>query len=450
MALKPDGVKEVVRDLLWPAFRQERDRLDKIDRWWRWEHDRPHQPRHSTAEYRELSARAQTPWLSLVVTSVAQGLYVDGYRRKGAGENARPWHWWQANGMDARQVGIHRSALAYGYAYETVLPGENDFGEKMPVMRGISPRRMIALYREPEHDDYPHYALRADPAKVNGSQGWALKLYDDERVYYLNADSGATNLTYIEYREHNLGLCPVVRFANLMDLEGRTPGEVEPYIPVAGRIDQTNFDRLVVQRFASWVVRTISGMAKPETEGEAEAQRLLLRVQDLLIAEDHETKFGSLPATPLDGFIAAGEADIKVLAAVSQTPAHEMLGTIANLSAEALAAARASKRDKGEERKLPFGESHETGFRLAAHVMGDDAARRDVEAQVKWRDTEIRSLAQAADALGKLATMLSVPVEVLWEKIPGWTDTDVENAKAIAAQGDSIADLTRLLEQQSA
>lgn len=426
--LKQSEVKALINDLLWPAYREERKRLDRIDKWWRWEHDPPHNPRQATREYRELSDRASTPWLALVVTSVAQGLYVDGYRQEGKRENASPWRWWQANGMDARQVAIHRSALAYGHAYETILPGVDDFGESIPVMRGISPRRMIALYREPEHDDFPHFAMRCDPAKVNGNKGWAVKVYDDECVYYLNADSGGGSLTYIEAREHGLGLCPVIRFSNLLDLEGRTPGEVEPYISVASRINQTNNDRLIVQRYSSWVVRTIAGMAKPDSEEEAAAKRLELKVEDLLVAEDPDTKFGSLPATPLSGFIEAAEADVKVLAAVSQTPAHEMLGMMANLSAEALAAARASRTAKLDERKLPFGESHELGFRVGAHVMGDRDGARDVGAQVKWRDTEIRSLAQAADALGKLATMLSIPPEVLLDKIPGWTQQDVDAA----------------------
>lgn len=433
MALSKKDTIEVIRERLWPAFESERKRLNRIDAWYRWDHDKPYSPRQATQEFKSLSERAQTPWLQLVVTSVAQALYVDGYRQKGSRENAAPWRWWQANGMDARQVALHRAALAYGHAYETVLPGTSDFGEKMPVMRGISPRRMITFYREPEHDDWPHYALRADPAKVNGAPGWALRLYDDENVYYLNADSAASNFTWIESRVHGLGLCPVVRFANMLDLEGRTPGEVEPYISVAQRIDQTNMDRLQVQRFSSWVVRTVAGMSRDETveaTGETPEQaKIRLRMEDLLIAEDSETKFGSLPATPLDGFIKAAEEDVKVLAAVSQTPAHEMLGQMANLSAEALEAARSSQSAKVDERKLPFGESHEQAFRLAAHVMGDDDAKRDVESEVKWRDTKIRSLAQAADALGKLATMLSIPPEMLIEKIPGWTQTEVEEVK---------------------
>lgn len=445
MALSPKDARKLVSDQLWPAFSDERKRLDKIDKWLRWEHDDPHAPRQATREYKDLGKRAQTPWLDLVVTSVAQAMYVDGYRGTDDIDNAAPWEWWQVNGMDSKQIAIHRAALGYGLAYVTVTPGVDQFQNPMPVMRGISPRRMIAFYDEPEHDDFPHFALRGDPAKVNGNKGWALRVYDDENVYFLQCGAIGDSIEYIESRRHGLGVCPVVRYANRMDLEGRTPGEVEPFIPIAARIDQTVFDRLVVQRFASWVVRTISGMAKPDSEEAAAAKRLQLMVDDLLVAEDPDTKFGSLPATPLDGFITAAEADIRVLAAVSQTPAHEMLGQMANLSAEALAAARASLTAKVEERRYAFGEPHEQMLRLASWVMGDKDAAMDRSAQVRWRDTEIRSLSQAADALGKLAQMLGMPVEVLWERVPGFTQQDVDRAKAIVEEGSSLVELTQLL-----
>jgi hypothetical protein len=436
MTLSETELLELVRDTAWPAMRGERDRLDIIDRWCRWDHDKPHTPRHSTNEYKELSSRSQTPWLGLVVTAVAQSLYVEGYRRATEDDNAKAWATWQANGMDSRQVPLHRAALSYGLAYMTVLPGESPEGA-IPVMRGVSPRRMIAFYEYPADDEWPVYALRCDPAKVAGEKGWKLRIYDDKAVYFLTADSGGDKFTYVETRDHNVGVCPVVRFANSLDLEGRADGEVEPLISVAARIDQTIFDRLVVQRFASWVVRTIAGMSAPEKLSDEETQaylertKLRLRAEDILIADDPDTKFGSLPATPLTGFIEARDADIKDLAAVSQTPPHHLLGQMANLSAEALAAAEAALSRKVTERKHLFGESHEQALRLAASVAGDSEGAMDYSAQVRWRDVESRSLAQVADALGKLATMLGVPEEMLWTQIPGWTDQDVERAKSL-------------------
>jgi hypothetical protein len=52
-------------------------------------------------------------------------------------------------------------------------------------------------------------------------------------------------------------------------------------------------------------------------------------------------------------------------------------------------------------------------------------------------------MAQAADALGKLAQMLGVPVEVLWAKIPGFTQQDVDEAKQINLSGGGLGALLR-------
>lgn len=448
MALTESDAAAIINDTLLPRLEHEKKKLERIDRWYRWDHDKPHAPRQATTEYQELVGRSMTPWLRLVVTSVAQELYVEGYRQVRGTDNAAAWSIWQTNGMDGRQIAVHRAALAYGHSYVTVLPGVNDTGDLVPVMRGVSPRRMVAFYEDPAEDDWPVYALRADPTKfVDGTDGYRLRLYDDTTVYLFDTNGTIPQLRAVQ--THDIGVCPVIRYCNMLDLEGRTVGEIEPFIPVAGRIDQTTFDRLVVQRFASWVVRTIAGMSAPETAattGEnAAQQKLRLKVEDILIAEDPDTKFGSLPATPLDGFIKARDADIRDLAAVTQTPPHHLLGQIANLSAEALAAAEASLSRKVAERQHAFGEAHEQALRLAALIAGDMEGARDMSAQVRWRDMESRSLAQTADALGKLATMLGVPPQALWERIPGVTEQDVQRWKSMAGADETLTALMREL-----
>src|SRR5690606_28183203 len=119
---------------------------------------------------------------------------------------------------------------------------------------------MTAFYDDPASDEWPVYAMEVQAAKINGNDGWVVNLYDDEARHRIHVDSIGSTFDYITSEEHGLGVCPVVRWANQLDLEGRSAGEVEPFIPVAARIDQTVFDRLVVQRFASWVVRTVAGM----------------------------------------------------------------------------------------------------------------------------------------------------------------------------------------------
>src|SRR5688500_5499856 len=151
----------------------------------RWDHDKPHAPRHSTREYQELSDRAQAPWGRRVVTAVTDQLYVEGYREAKASDNAAPWQWWQENGLDARQIAIHEAAVGYGLAYNVVLACRSWLGDPMPQIRGLAPSQMVAVYEDPAWDDWPVYALRAEPKKVGDRVGWQLRLYDDTQVHHL-------------------------------------------------------------------------------------------------------------------------------------------------------------------------------------------------------------------------------------------------------------------------
>jgi hypothetical protein len=56
-------------------------------------------------------------------------------------------------------------------------------------------------------------------------------------------------------------------------------------------------------------------------------------------------------------------------------------------------------------------------------------------------------MSQAADALGKLAVQLKVPLEMLWERIPGWTDTDVQRAKELVEDGTLEKLLAELIQE---
>jgi hypothetical protein len=442
---KNDAV-ELVTDTLAPRFEDERLRLAEIDLWYRWKQEPIKAPTKATDELRHLIDLSRTPWLNLVVTNVAQSMRVDGYRTPESRDDSAPWRLWKANGLGGRQRAIHRAMLAYGVAYATAMPGVSPVtGEPMAVLRGVSPRKMLAFYQNPAEDEWPMYALRSD-----GQGHW--RLYDDEAVYRLgiHTDSnGANRLVYLDDEIHEVGVCPVVRYSNMLDLDGRTDGEVEPFIPLAKRINKTTYDRLLIQHFNSWKVRTVSGMAQPETVEEANRAKLRLRHDDLLVAEDPDTKFGTLPETPLDGVIRAGETDIKTLAAVSQTPTHALTGDMVNLSAEALAAARAELEAKSGERKQSAGESHAQLLRLGAFIDGDEASASDVMAEVTWADMSVRSMAQAADALGKLSTMLGIPAQALWSMVPGVTKTDVDEWKQMATESDVFAQLTATLDRQA-
>jgi len=157
-------------------------------------------------------------------------------------------------------------------------------------------------------------------------------------------------------------------------------------------------------------------------------------VNRLWTTASKDARFGEFTETDLTGYLASQESAIKQMATIAQVPPHYLLGGLVNISAEALAAAEAGLARKVSERKAVFGEAWERVFRLMAFAAGQVEDAENTRARVVWRDTEARSLAASADALGKLATMLGIPAEALWELIPGVTPFQIRRWKRLKQQ----------------
>lgn len=422
----------------------ERDRLELIEFWLKGTQDPFDKPGCVDREVKKLTELGRTPWLGLVVTTIAQAMFVDGFRSPtGQQSTDGPWKTWNGNRFASRQVAIHRAALGYGYAYVLVETG-NLNGVTRAVMRGMSPKRMFAQYADPSFDEWPEYALRVDTA---GDKSETVYLYDDEFEHKLTFRSSSDRpWTLLSTRTHGAGVVPVVRYTNQLDLDGYTPGEVEPYIEVAERIDKSVFDRLQTQHVNSWKKMWIAGLTdQPPTEEAARQAKIKLRQDDILVAESAETKFGTIDETDLGGFIDSINSDIEHLAAVAQLPSHLLTGKVINLSSDALSAARAPLTQKVYERQVSFGQSHSQALRLAALLEGDLDAANDPMSHVTWQDMEVRSLAQAADALGKLAEMLGVPRAALWRMIPNVDEITVQEWEEHALADDKLTTYLREL-----
>lgn len=426
---------------------QEQGRLDRIQRYMCGAHDSVYVPRGARAEYRWLIERARVNILPLVVTVVAQNMYVDGYRPAGSDKNAEPWAVWQANRMDARQHGIHRSVLTYGAAYAVVMPGK-----PVPVITPFSPRRMTAMYADSVNDEWPIYGVEDRLENTKDGKRRVVRVYDDQARYTLVGKPDGSGLQPDGANwgmEHKLGVCPIVRYVNTEDLDGDgVIGEVEPLIEVQDQLNMTTFNLLMAQQYAAFRQRWVTGMAPPVDESGNPMEPFRARVDGLFVAEDPDTRFGEFEQTDLKGYLNSRESTVQNIATISQVPPYHLLGQMVNLSAEALAAARDGLDRKVDERESLCGEGHEQMLRLVGLASGDSVAWEDTAAQVVWRDTSARSLAQTVDALGKLVTMLGVPPQELWEKIPGITQTDVKRWRKASEQGDAMNRLNGIIEKQ--
>lgn len=435
--MTPEQIKSLFDRLLSRLSRQQQE-CEVIDSWLRPVVRGFDLPRKATQEHRALADLSRTPWLRLVVDNVVQAMFVDNIVGTG-GADERLRSVWYGNGLQSSQVSLHRAMVAYGHAYGVAQVSE----EATPRVRFVSPNRMAVDFAA-LGDPYPSAALEVLDAKVGAYRlhvpGSWIPLRRGEPV----PGSVMDGLVVGDPVPTGLSFVPVVRFANLEDLDGRVTGEVTPFIPAAARINKTAFDRLLAQHFNSWKVKTATGLELPslvDEDGEptdqldpvaAEKMKLKLAQDDILVADDPETKFGTLDATALDPFVNSWRADIEALAAVSQTPAHALTGQLVNLSADALASARAPLTKKVFERQQSANASYSRLLRAASMMAGWSDLAEDPLVRVTWQDMEIRSLAQAADALGKIASQLSVPARGLWRMVPGVESADIEEWERLA------------------
>lgn len=429
-------------------------------------------PEKASKEYRQLVDQSRWNVLDFLIGSLAKNFYVDGYRPERGDQNAEVWKVWQANRMDARQSGLWRKSLEYGVSYTVTVPGKIA-GKKMPVITPWSPRRLTALYEDPINDEWARYAMTVgfekpifDPSGVRFVT--PVTIYDDHFEYKLDVPSTLlrtqaytfgrpapmyfgeiiVNTDDVKVREHGLGYVPVVRYMDTFgELDDGPEGIVWPVIPAQKQLNQTTFSLGMAEFFSAFIQKYVAGLEIQEDENGNPKEPFNVAVDKLLQAEDPETKFGSFPQTDLSGYLSSRDKTLLYITAVRQIEPHTMVvgDAVSNVSAEALAALSNSHGQDIAEHKASYGESVEQNMRLAGLAMGDQNAWQDIAAQARWRDTTPRSLGQIADALGKLATMLEVPPEELWERIPDVTDQDLQRWKKAHKERDSIAKLDGVL-----
>lgn len=439
--------KEALIVKSWTEGRQyefSEDNLDEDDR----AYGRPFSPeRAPSQEYENLRGLSPNNFGGLIVTTLAQTAYMEGITRPGVKGMIPAYKSMERNRWSLKQIPIHRSAIGAGSAYGIVLKGKDPIaGGVVPKMTGKSMERMSAFY-DLEDDEWPEFAIEATKRYENsdavGRQwvGWDVKFWDVDGIHewiYRSEISGTPDnepdWKYIGSEDHDMPITPVARCVNRSDLEGNTYGEIEPVLPLLRRIDQDTFDRLINQRFGAWQVRYISGMAQPKA-ADAAAQKIRLSIETLLVSTSKDTKFGTLPGGDIGQQISVTDADLRLLSAIAQIPPHHLLGLSSNLQAEALAAAEAGLHRKGHDFRTNAEEFHEQMARMCAMVEGDMKTAAAWDMQVRWRDTESRSFAQTIQALGMAAQQLHIPLEMLWERMPNWTDNDTERAQELVESG---------------
>lgn len=398
--------------------------------------ERPTVPDKAPADVRKILETALTPNAKSLVDQFSQQVRVEGLRLDDGAQNAPAWELFNRNRLRGKQVPLWKAAFTHGQAYGVALPGVGRLdGVKTAAMNLQSARRGTAFFRD-DFDEWPEFYLDVDIiVNDDGSRENLIRFIDDERVHRMSCpEDDPDRIRYIDNYVHGMELCPVQRFG-LVSLDGEAPGEVAPYLSLLRRIDQDTADRLVLQRFLSWMVRTASGIKKPATKEEEAELEFYLAQGDLLVSNEVGSQFGVLQGQPMDSHLAAKASDIKDLSATSQVPSYRMLGLSDNIGAEAIAAADASLKRKMDEYKAVFGEQMESFMRLGGYAADNPTIASDFTSRIQWGVTETIDLQNLSQAISMLNSEdRGIPFEMLWRWVPGWSQSDTVEAKRLREQ----------------
>lgn len=420
------------------TLQHDRSEYDLCNDYLEGKHLLPYAPRNSTAQIQDLQKRSIANWIPLLVNLPSQMSFVDDYRRRSGGQlekkrdkadnNSTEWRLWQKNRMDGRQAVIYRSVLTYGHAFVAV----NNLNKNDIRFDILSTRNTVAYFHDPVNDIRPSHVLTIKSFPRSEEVPGLAVFWDDvyrwEMDYTFEGDFRVKGKPF----KHGLGQCPVIRYTCFIDDEGRTRGVVKPAIPLQDRINQSTFSTNVTADFGAFKVRYAAGLI-PNFQRDDNGD-LVLDANDepipvpievsqaqMLLSDDPATKFGQLDETPLDGYLRQEEQAARNFTTISQFPPLASISNLANLSAEAWAAAEAQFIRWIDALHISMGESHEELFRTGALAAGDVDGSQSYGGEVRWRDMTTKTVAVMMDALGKAAQMLEVPRKGLWPLIPGVT-----------------------------
>lgn len=461
------------------------------NRYLRGDHPKPYVPDNADAEFKKLSENSIINLFPLIINSITESCYVEGIRHSKPmlsstsmgeleiSEDIAPeMQVWQKNRMDSRQLSVTRALAGHGIVYGLTRRDERT---QEPRLDFFAADRAATLYGDPVNDTEPEWGMVIKRGLTNNPQ--LMWLFNESHWWVVRPRENGSGYQFTARGEHGMSRCPVNAARLHSDLDGYSQGFVVPYIRLQNQVNQTSFDLLAAQSWSSFKIRTVSGMATPivrwsreqiekaypepdpasptyvddlavynstprpvpgdpvlDDNGEEIPLPIQFNQKRFLVADDPDTKFGSLDETSLTPIDSALESKISRMAAATQTPPTYLIREMANLSAEALQTAEIAKTRRDGMVRMVLAELYESQLQLAMELLGEGALANDEGTEIVWADTDPRSLAAIADGLGKMAEMLGVPQVALWAELPGMTPAKLRQWVEMKSKSPSLSE----------
>jgi hypothetical protein len=428
-------------------------------------YDGVHNLRFATRKYREsfgaLFKEFSDNWMAVVVDAAVERMKIEGFRFPvGEGESTGEseettgdsiaWDIWQRNNLDRASELAHEQMFVSGRVYLSIGPQE-DGTTFNPVIQvehpsevyvhhqgnSLSPR-VAAVKRWYDHDEQLMYATLYLPDSI-----WKFQAAS-------KSDRASVDVKWVEREvpdgqkaalENPIGVVPVIPIYNRQQLLGHGKSEIVEVIPLQNALNKFWNDMLVSSEFNSFRQRVFIGMQTPEDENGNPLPDFDLKaaVNRIINIKDPGVKVQEFQVSDMSGMMAAIVACRDHIAARTRTPPHYLVGSVVNVSGEALKASEAGLVMKVKRRSRFAGEDWEEAERLAMAFKALEAPadeKKAIEARANcyaaetiWSNPEIQTESQLADSLAKFAT-LGVPRVPIWERM-GATQTEITRWQAL-------------------
>ncbi|MEU9839734.1 phage portal protein [Actinomadura sp. NPDC048032] len=412
-------------------------------------------------------------WTQVVADSPVERLTVTGFKPYGAEKADKDlWRVWMTNGLDADSQLAFLDAGVSSRSFALVWNPDNsdtptvtfeDATQAIVAYRAGSRReRVAALKRWQDGDDeyctlyLPDQVFKFKRATYQASQkarkSLPLASVDKFVHEWVLRDIEETG-DQKNPQPNPMGVVPMV------ELQNRPRLADDPISDIAGVVSMQDAINLLWALtfngadFASLAQRVVLGAEMPTTpilndKGEVIGERPVpldkFALDRVLWVPDKDASIANWPEADLKPFMDVIEVAVGHVAAQTRTPAHYLIGKMANLSGDALIAAEAGLVKRCEEKQLWYGQALREVFRLIALAKEDEATAQAAAAgTVMWADPESRNVAQLTDSLLKLKT-IGFPFEFLAARY-NLTPTEIADLMAMREREAGLDPIGQLM-----
>lgn len=369
-------------------------------------------------------------WPRLVVDSVEERLDVEGFRFGSQAEaDAELWRIWQANDMDEQSQQGHVDALVMKRSYAIV--GTNDDDEKTPIITVESPLEVYAE-RDPRTRKIAAAIKRWCEEEEQSKTDFATLYLPNSTIWYIKRDGEWIEDPGNPRDDHDLGEVLVEPIVNRPRLKRMGVSELKPILPISDAACKIATDMMISAEFHAIPRRYAIGVGPEDFEDEqGRPVSALKRIAGRIWAitknkKDDGVELGQFPEASLSNFHDTLKLLAMMVASLAGLPSRFLGHATDNpASADAIRSDESRLVKRSERKQRGFGGSWERVMRLVLLVRDGEIPAEAMSLEALWRDASTPTVAQKADAAGKLYTAKIVPLRQTREDL-GYTQVQIE------------------------